>query len=548
MAIPPSPSAPADADGHDVAGAPLAQAATRPLIPDIVSLHGRWRAARPALVFEDQVVTWAAFDAAANRVAQGLRAAGLAPGDAVAVVMHNGVEMAQAIIGAVKAGCVIAPLNLTVSDEALAAMIADCAARAVFAAEDQVARLNGVAAVEAADVRLVVGEGACSAAWTPYAAWCERAPAEPFRRDFGPETPFSIIYSSGTTGRPKGIVHTHQARLDWAYDLALGLRYHSAARTLCTLGLYSNIAWVMMLCTWLVGGTVHLARRFDAGRTLAVMANEAITHTAMVPVQYQRLLDHPDAAAADLSALQAVMSCGSPLHEGLKARVFERLSCVVIELYGLTEGLITTLDPEEAHGRLASVGKPLPGADLAIISDEGAVLGPGVAGEIVGRARFVTSGYHRRADATAEATWRDADGRPWLRTGDIGVVDADGFLTIVDRKKDMIISGGQNIYPSDLEAVLVGHPHVADAAVIPAPSAAWGETPFGVVELTATGACDAAGLLSWANARLGTRQRIADLAIVEALPRNANGKVLKRELRERFTDAKASAAGDRPQP
>lgn len=524
------------------AGSSPAFAPTRPLFTDILALHGKWRAHRPALVCEDGVVSWAAFDAATNRVAHGLRRAGLAPGDRVALVMSNGVAMAEVMMGAAKAGCAVAPLNLTASDATLGGMIADCDARAVVATADQAARLAGVAAVEAASVRLLADAGDALSGWADYARWRDGAPAEPWPRDFGPDTLFSIIYSSGTTGAPKGIAHTHQARLDWAYDLALALRYHTAARALCTLGLYSNIAWVMMLCVWLAGGTLYVTRRFDAGATLAAIARDRITHTAMVPVQYQRLLDHPDAAASDLSTLEAVMSCGSPLHAGLKARVFERLACRVIELYGLTEGVITTLDPEEAEGRLASVGRPPPGVDLAVIDEAGAVLGPGAAGEIVGRSRFLMTGYHNRPDATAEASWRDPHGQVWLRTGDIGVLDADGFLTIVDRKKDMILSGGQNIYPSDLEAVLVGHPDVADAAVIAAPSAEWGETPVAAVELMRgrrASPPDADALRAWANARLGARQRLSAVVIVEALPRNANGKVVKRALRARFADADA---------
>ena len=219
----------------------------------------------------------------------------------------------------------------------------------------------------------------------------------------------------------------------------------------------------------------------------------------------------------------------------MKLRVARELDCELIELYGLTEGIITTLDPEDLGTHPASVGKPVPGTDLRIIDDEGRELPPGEAGEIVGWSRFVMSGYHNRPEATVEATWLDPSGRPWLRTGDIGRLDADGYLYLVDRKKDMILSGGQNIYPADIEAVLKTHEAVFDCAVIGIPHEKWGETPLGLVVLrTDRAGTDAEALRGWANARLGRQQRLSRVEFVPDLPRNPNGKLLKRELRKLY--------------
>ena len=237
------------------------------------------------------------------------------------------------------------------------------------------------------------------------------------------------------------------------------------------------------------------------------------------------------------------MCCGSPLSASLKAAAIERLDCELIELYGLTEGLITTLAPEDVRRRIASVGKPIPGTDLRILGPDDREVPAGESGEIVGRGRIVMSGYHARPDANEDATWVDERGRKWLRTGDIGRLDAEGFLYIVDRKKDLILSGGQNIYPADIESVMLGHPDVAEVAVIGVPSERWGETPLAVVVARPGATRDAAGLTAWTNERVGRQQRIRGVAWRDSLPRNANGKILKRELRAELASAAPAQDG-----
>jgi acyl-CoA synthetase (AMP-forming)/AMP-acid ligase II len=217
----------------------------------------------------------------------------------------------------------------------------------------------------------------------------------------------------------------------------------------------------------------------------------------------------------------------------------DALGCALIELYGLTEGIITTLAPEDFERKIASVGRPIPGQHLRLIDDAGREVERGGAGEIVGYGRLVMDGYHARPEATREATWVDPQGKRWLRTGDIGRLDEEGFLYIVDRKKDMILSGAQNVYPADIEHVMRAHPDIADVAVIGVPSEKWGETPFAVVVTREGAALDARMLIEWTNARVGRQQRIAGAALRESLPRNPNGKVLKRELRDLYARAAA---------
>jgi acyl-CoA synthetase (AMP-forming)/AMP-acid ligase II len=505
--------------------------APSPLLPEILALHGRWRRHRDALVCGDERQDWGAFAGSLNRFANALHGRGVGRGDRVAVLMGNGVPMVHALFGTLNAGAVSVPLNTSVSDEAVLGMVLDAGARAIVVTPDQRGRIDALRGQLGDGVRLFLLAEAEAPGWTGWDAFLSGHADSPPRVEIGDDDLLNIIYSSGTTGVPKGIAHTQRGRRDWAYDLLLALRYHGGARTLATLGLYSNISWVAMLCTFLAGGTLYVHRRFDPEEFLDTVARERITHTAMVPVQYQRVVECLAAVPRDVSSMQAMMSCGSPLHASLRQEIFRRFPCGVIELYGLTEGVITTLDPEDAAGRWTSVGKPLVGTDIRLVDEGGREVPAGECGEIVSRGRITMPGYYRRPEATADAVWTDTEGRRWLRTGDVGRLDEDGFLYIVDRKKDMILSGGQNIYPADIEAVVLRHPDVAEVAVIGVPSERWGETPLAVVVPRSGTQPDAAAIEAWINERVGKQQRVTGVTFLDSLPRNPNGKILKRELR-----------------
>jgi len=510
----------------------------RPLIPDLIAQHGRWLARKPALLCGERRLTWREFDRATNQVAHGLLDAGLGPGARVAVLMANSAEMAEVLFGCGKARASVVPINLSVTDAAVAAMIRDSGATVIAASGEHCARVDALLAAGELPASLVkLGLDAPCHGWLDFPGWRDVQQTGPPPAQVTPDDECNIIYSSGTTGLPKGIAHSHGCRMHWATDLGLALRYHSGAVTLCSLGLYSNISWAAMLATVLVGGTLVVMPAFSAAGMVELVERHGVTHGGFVPVQFQRLLELPEPDLRRLASLQAIMCCGSPLAPALKLATRDRLGCELIELYGLTEGIITTLAPEDFDRRLESVGKPIPGQMLKLVGDDERETPPGVPGEIVGYGRLVMEGYHNRPDATRESTWTDEQGRRWLRTGDIGRLDDEGFLYIVDRKKDMILSGGQNIYPGDIESVMLGHPDVAEVAVIAVPSERWGETPLAVVVPRPGVQPDAAVLTAWTNERVGRQQRISGVALRDSLPRNPNGKILKRELRTEYLSA-----------
>ena len=505
------------------------------LIPDIIALNAMHSGTKEAVVEGDRRVCWAEFGEGTARFANALGKAGLRHGDRVVVLMGNSYEMAEAMFGIIRGGFCAVPLNCSITDEAVAGMIANSDARAVVASGEHIARIEGLSGELPADVAArLIGLKGVEPGWHDYEAMRDAAPPEVPDAAIAPTDECNIIYSSGTTGLPKGIVHDHACREAWGSDMAVALRYHSGARTLLNLGLFSNISWVAMLATLFAGGTMVIQRRFDVAGCLELIQQERITHTVMVPLQYQKIVEYEHFAEYDLSSLDAYMCCGSPLAVELKRAIMDRLPGRFIELYGLTEGLVTILPPEDMLDKIESVGRACPGQHLAIIDDAGNMLSSGEAGEIVGECRFLMAGYHDNAAADEEATWMHPSGRKWLRTGDVGRLDEDGFLYLVDRKKDMILSGGQNIYPADIEATIIKHDAVSEVAVVGVAHRKWGETPLAVAVLAQGETIDAEALTAWANARLGKQQRVIGTVFVEELPRNPNGKVLKRELRKQF--------------
>lgn len=506
-----------------------------PSLPEILALHGRWRGKDEAVICADQRLTWSELTAASHQFSHGLLANKISSGDRVGIVMSNGIPMLQALLGTMACGAASVPINLSVNDGALINMMVDAEVVAIVTTHDQQQRIDELRPKLPSSIKLFISETGTDDQWLGLDDLCDQQPSSLPAIIVDDDSLLNIIYSSGTTGNPKGIAHTFGGRRDWAYDLSIALRYHPRVRTLLTIGLYSNISWIGMLCTLLAGGTIILHKKFNALDFLNTVAQEKITHTAMVPIQFQRIVDELNNHSSLVASMQAMMCCGSPLQVELKQQLFELFPCGVIELYGLTEGIVTTLDPEVADGRWASVGRPLLGTDIRILDEQDTELSANQSGEVISRGRVLMHSYFKNRKATKDCQYIDEAGQVWLRSGDLGYLDEDGYLFIVDRKKDMILSGGQNIYPQDIEAVLSTHDCIYDVAVIGVKSQQWGETPLALVVPTKD-AETATALLSWANASLGKQQRLRDLIFVDQLPRNPNGKLLKRELRQKYEE------------
>jgi acyl-CoA synthetase (AMP-forming)/AMP-acid ligase II len=486
--------------------------------PAAIAGHAASRPTQVAVICGNARLDYAGFAARAAAVAATLAKLGTAPGDAVAAIAASSVDYAVLWAAVLRLRATMAPLAPSSTPAQIAAMVADSGARLVF-----------VDGAGRADFGAVLGDKVL-VDLNALDAWIDPSAVVPPLAPLDPGAAFNIIYSSGTTGTPKGIVQSAAMR-SLHITGARTLGYGDDSVTLLSTPLYSNTTLVSFIPTLAWGGTVVLQPKFNSTDWLRLAEQHAATHTMLVPVQYRRLLGDPGFDAHKLS-FRMKFCTSAPFPGELKAEVLRRMPGGLVEFFGMTEGGVSfVLVAHQYPDKLHTVGRASEGHAVRIIDEDGIDVAPGTPGEIVGQSPATMNGYKNRPDLTDKAFWTAPDGGKWLRTGDIGRLDADGFLTLMDRAKDMIISGGFNIYPSDIEAVLTALPGVVEAAVVGVASDRWGETPVAFV--VAPGG-DAPALRAAANAGLGKTQRLADLVLVDELPRSHIGKVLKRELRDIF--------------
>ncbi len=498
------------------------------LFTDLFHLQVRVHPEKTALICGEREISYQELSELADGIAAGLQREGVGPGGVVAICSATSIPYVAAFLGILLTGAAVSPLSPSATAGQLLTMLRDSGASHLFTDAVGSAALGREGEAFRGE-RIALEDGGQG---EPLRRWLPANGTRPTPVVISPEMPFNIIYSSGTTGTPKGIVQPHSMRWPQLHLLDPP-GYGPEAVAIISTPLYSNTTLVSLLPAMAGGGTVVLMPRFDAGTFLELSETHHVTAAMLVPVQFRRILEVPDFDRFDLSSYQIKYVTSAPFSSALKAEVLKRWPGGLVEYFGMTEGGGSTmLVAHDRPDKLHTVGQPIEGHRMRIIDEAGQELPPGGTGEIVGRSPIMMIGYHNQPEKTSEAEWRSPEGDRYIRTGDIGSMDEEGFITILGRKKDMIISGGINIYPCDLEAVLRQHPAVQEAAVVGASSQRWGETPVGFVTLRSGEDVTGQTLKEWSNARLGKMQRLAEVRILNELPRNAIGKILKRELQQ----------------
>jgi fatty-acyl-CoA synthase len=488
-----------------------------------------------AFTFEGRRTDFATFARHTDQIAAALHAAGIRPGERIAYIGKNSDIFFEMLYGALKAGVVMAPVNWRLAPPEITVIVVDTQARLIVVGPE----LTGAIEAELAnlpDVETIIATEGGHAVWHDFAAWRDAQPAR------APEIAVSAqdcalqLYTSGTTGRPKGVMLSHHNFLhdidapdqpEWSQ-----WKDGDSAIQAMPVSHISGSGWGVL--TLHHGATCHIQRQFDIDMTMDMILGERVSKIFLVPAAMQFLVRHPRARGADFSCIREMGYGASPIPLALLRECMDVLGCGFVQFYGMTEttGTIVALPPQdhvpEGSPRMRAAGKPLPWVEIRVVDADGRDVPQGAVGEIVTRSPANMLGYWNRPEETAR-TIRDG----WLHTGDAGFLDEDGYVFIHDRVKDMIISGGENVYPAEVESALSEHPAIAEVAVIGVPDPRWGEAVKAMVVLRPNRepALTEAALIAWARERIAGFKTPRSVDFVDMLPRNASGKLLKRELR-----------------
>ncbi len=488
--------------------------------------------------FEGRQTSFAQFDAHTNQIANGLIKLGVAPDERIAYLGKNSDIFFELLIGAVKARVVMAPVNWRLAGPEIAYIIEDCKAAMLFVGPEFIDQARALKA-EVPGVRHIMTIEGGAPEWPDFAAWRDAQGTTDPALAISPGDVAIQLYTSGTTGRPKGAMLSHSNLLSlvragkdnapdwnrWSKDdvslVAMPI-FHIGGAGWGTLGLYYGARGV-------------IAREFDPAKILDFIERSRITKLFMVPAAMQYVVRQPRAREIDFSHLRYMLYGASPIPAALLKECIEVFKCGFVQMYGMTEttGTIVALPPEdhvEGLERMRSAGKALPGVELAILDADGKRLAPRQVGEIATRSGSNMIGYWNSPEATALTVDKDN----WLRTGDAGYLDEDGYLYIHDRIKDMIISGAENIYPAEVESAICDHPDVAEAAVIGIPDDQWGEAVKAIVVMKPGKMASAADIINFARERIAGYKTPKSVDFIPALPRNPSGKILRRHLRDPY--------------
>lgn len=534
-------SLPAFGEGSAAGPKPSPGKEKRPLVlGDLIRRNARLYPDKPAFIMDRTSVTFAEYNGRVNRLISALSARSIRPGDRLAILSRNSLAYFDVYGAAEKGGFIIAPLNFRLTAGELVKVLEEVQPRVLFV---QAPFRHAVEAIRESltFVDLYVAtdsvEASAEQGWVPLEKLlAEGTDSEP-EVTIAPDDVSYLIFTSGTTGLPRAVMLTHEGQWLNAMTIALEMALTPRDRHLATMPLYHVGGRALVLAHTLRGCTVVLHDGFDTARVLEDIEKHRITTTQVVPTMVAWMLDHPDLHRRDLSSLRLVWYASAPMPVELLRRALAAFGPIFIQGYGQTESgpLVTTLHPDEHEtegpgaARLASCGRPVPGAEVRIVGADGADLPPGEVGEIAVRSPFLMAGYWGKPEVSAQVL-RDG----WLYTGDMGKTDRDGYLYIVDRKKDMIISGGENIYPREIEEVLYQHPAVLEAAVIGVPDPVWGESVKALVVLRPGRRASAEELTAFCRERLAGYKVPKSVEFLESLPKSPSGKILKRMLRDAY--------------
>ena len=502
-------------------------------IGSLLPRHAQYRPDHTAIVFKNNRFTFQQFNQRVNRLANAFLDLGVGKGDKIATILPNCLELLEVYWAVAKMGAVVVPLSTLTRGKGLANLLQDSEVTLVVTNSEFSQAVDAIKShlPRIAPDRYVVTGGNAPAGYRSYGQLTSAASdQEPQGIEIGDDDLFNIIYSSGTTGQPKGIMHTHYIRAMYCTLFASAYRIRPESIIMHAGSIVFNGAFLTLMPSMYVGATYILQEQFNPQEFIETIQRERVTHVKMVPSQIVAMINSPGFSAAALQSLEMIGTVGAPLHLQHKEKLNSVLPGRFYELYGLTEGFVTILDKNDYDAKANSVGAPPPFFEMRIVKEDGSEAATGEVGEIVGRGPIMMPGYYNRPDLTEQAIING-----WLHTGDLGYVDEDGFLFLVDRMKDLIITGGCNVFPRDIEEIIVQHAAVREAAVFGVPSEKWGETPMAVVILREPGAITEDELRDWINERVDSKlQRVHAVAFLEDFPRSTAGKTLKRVMRDPY--------------
>ncbi|WP_374470621.1 long-chain-fatty-acid--CoA ligase [Phenylobacterium sp.] len=511
-------------------------------LSDIPRVQAAARGERVAVQFEGRTLTYAELDRRADQAAGLLQELGAEPGDRIGWLGKSCEAWYELMFGAARARACLAPINTRLAVPEIAFILQDSGADLFFVTPDFFDAAREVVARIDREILLIAVNGETEG-FESYAARREtaRPPALEAPR---PEDDVLQLYTSGTTGLPKGV---RLNNANYAAFLALrrrveGFDYGPDDTVLIVMPLFHVAGTNISFSGLAAGGRLIVVADFNPAEVLRLIEQEKVAHVFLAPVMINVLLQAPQAKTTDFSSLKTVSYGASPISEAVLKAATERFGCGFIQFYGMTEttGAGTTLSPTAHTGELLrSCGRPWETLETRIADENGQTLPAGRIGEIEIRGPIVMAGYWNRPEATAETIRPDG----WLRTGDAGYMNEDGFFFVHDRVKDMIVSGGENVYPAEVENAILGCPGVADAAVIGVPDERWGEAVKAVVVPAPGEAPDPEAIIAWARQRIAGFKAPKSIDFIEALPRNPSGKVLRRELRKPYWEGRDRKVG-----